>query len=66
MNYSWYFKNMRAQEKLMKECGAEYFAVSHRHTLLVLYNRTFTWGQIIKLNTNCTAVVKKRYCVGAI
>jgi len=29
MNYSWYFKNMRAQEKLMKECGAEYFAVSH-------------------------------------
>ena len=28
INYSWYFKNMPAQEKLMKEVGAEYFAVS--------------------------------------
>ena len=28
MNYSWYFKNMPGQEKLMKEAGAEYFAVS--------------------------------------
>ena len=26
--YAYYFKNMPAQEKLMKEVGAEYFAVS--------------------------------------
>lgn len=27
-SYAYYFKNMPAQEKLMKEVGAEYFAVS--------------------------------------
>lgn len=41
MNYSWYFKNMRAQEKLMKEVGAEYFAVSHYSNTLVVVVQTY-------------------------
>ena len=27
INYSWYFKNMPAQERLMNEIGAEFYAV---------------------------------------
>ena len=40
INYSWYFKNMPVQEKLMNEVGAEFYAV--RSTDDIAYSGSFS------------------------